>query len=62
MRKNVKKQIILNKIGKNLNICDTIIMKLFKSYTFKIYKIGLNDAFNWENQKSFKGCNKAVKK
>lgn len=51
MRKNVKTQIILNKIGENLNICDKIIIRVLKSYTFKIYKIGLNDAFNWENQK-----------
>lgn len=51
MRKNVKRQIILNKIEENLNICDKIIIRVLKSYTFKIYKIGLNDAFNWENQK-----------
>lgn len=55
MRKNDKKQRILNKIGKNLNFCDKIIMKVFKRYTFKIYKLGLNDAFNWENQKSSQG-------
>lgn len=51
MRKNVKKQIILNKIGEKLNFCDKIIMKVLKNYTLKIYRIGLNDAFNWENQK-----------
>ena len=51
MRKNTKKQIIFYKIGENLNFCDKIIMKVLKTYTFKIYKIGLNDAFNWENQK-----------
>lgn len=59
MRKNVKKQIILNKIGENLNICDKIIMKILKNYTFKIYRMGLNDAFNWENKKSSQGWNKA---
>lgn len=51
MRKNNKKQIVFNKIAKNLNFYDKIIMKVFKRYTFKIYKLGLNDAFNWENQK-----------
>ncbi|MDY5647067.1 MAG: hypothetical protein SPF22_08705 [Candidatus Onthovivens sp.] len=51
MRKYNKKQIIFDKIGENLNFCDKIIMKVLKTYTFKIYKIGLNDAFNWENQK-----------
>ena len=55
MRKDVKRQVILNKIGENLNICDKILMKVFKGYTFKIYKLGLNDAFNWENQKSSQG-------
>nr|DAY63205.1 MAG TPA: hypothetical protein [Caudoviricetes sp.] len=55
MRKNVKRQIILNKIGEKLDFCDKIIMKVFKNYTLKIYRIGLNDAFNWENQKSSQG-------
>lgn len=55
MRKNVKKQIILNKIGEKLNFCDKIIMKILKNYTFKIYRMGLNDAFNWENKKSSQG-------
>lgn len=60
MRKNNKKQIVLDKIAKKLNFCDKIIMKVFKRYTFKrytfkIYKLGLNDAFNWENQKSSQG-------
>lgn len=59
MRKNVKRQIILNKIEENLNICDKIIMKILKNYTFKIYRMGLNDAFNWENKKSSQGWNKA---
>lgn len=51
MRKNDKKQRILNKIENNLNFCDKIIMKVLKNYTIKVYRIGLNDAFNWENQK-----------
>lgn len=40
MRKNDKKQRILNKIGKNLNFCDKIIMKILKKYTIKVYRIG----------------------
>lgn len=64
MRKNDKKQRILNKIGKNLNFCDKIIMKVLNNYTIKIYRIGLNDAFNWENQKyeknNSRGCTTAV--
>ena len=59
MRKYNKKQIVLDKIAKKLNFCDKIIMKVFKRYTFKIYKLGLNDVFNWENQKSSQGWNKA---
>jgi hypothetical protein len=49
MRKYNKKQIIFDKIGENLNFCDKIIMKILKKYTIKVYRIGLNDAFNWEN-------------
>lgn len=45
MRKYDKKQIILNEIGKNLNFCDTILMKVFRNYTIRIYRIGVNDAF-----------------
>lgn len=64
MRKNDKKQRILNKIGKNLNFCDKIIMKILKKYTIKVYRIGLNDAFNLENQKykknNLQGCTTAV--
>jgi hypothetical protein len=35
-----------------------------KKYTIKVYRIGLNDAFNWENQKykknNLQGCTTAV--
>ena len=64
MRKNDKKQRILDKIENNLNFCDRIVMKVLNNYTIKIYRIGLNDAFNWENQKYKKnnlhGCTTAV--
>lgn len=49
--KNEKKQKILHIIGENLNFCDTILMKVFKNYTIKVYRIGLNDAFYWNNKK-----------
>ena len=51
MRKNNKKEKILRIIGENLNYCDTIIMNIFKDYTIRIYRLGVNDAFYWENQK-----------
>ena len=51
MRKYDKKQKILNEIGKNLNFCDTILMKVFRNYTIRIYRIGVNDAFYWDNKK-----------
>lgn len=51
MRKNNKNKRILNNMVENLNFCDIIIMKVFQRYTCKVYRIGFNDAFNWENQK-----------
>ena len=51
MRKYNKKQIIFDKIGENLNFCDTILMKVFRNYTIRIYRIGVNDAFYWDNKK-----------
>lgn len=53
-----KKTIILNKIGKNLNFYDRILMKMFKDYTLKVYRIGFNDEFNWENQKRWEKLKK----
>lgn len=50
-KKRDKEQIILNEIGKNLNFCDTILMKVFRNYTIRIYRIGVNDAFYWDNKK-----------
>lgn len=53
-----KKTKILNKIGKNLNFYDRILMKIFKDYTLKVYRIGFNDEFNWENQKRWEKLKK----
>ena len=57
MRKNNKKQIVLDKIAKKLNFCDKIIMKVFKRYTLNIYRMGFHNGFIYCNSK---GCNKAV--
>ena len=51
MRINDKNKKILAKVAENINFCDIIIMRIFKSYTCKVYRIGFNDAFNWENKK-----------
>lgn len=56
-----KRYKLLNAISEKLDLFDVIIMLLFKKYTIKIYKIGLNDAFYWNNKKEIsEGCNKAV--
>lgn len=44
-----KKIIILNKIVKNLNFYDRILVKILKNYTLKVYRMGLNDYFNWNS-------------
>ena len=31
-----------------LNIFETILSKMFRRYTYKIYKKGFNDGFNWK--------------
>ena len=51
MRINEKNKKILDQVAENLNFCDIIIMTIFKKYTCKVYRIGFNDAFNWENKK-----------
>lgn len=32
-----------------LNILDKILYFVFKRYTYKIYRKGIRDGFNWEN-------------
>ena len=54
MMKKYKEKIMLKKILKNLNFFDIIILLIFKNYTIKIYKIGLNDAFNFCHHKNEK--------
>lgn len=60
MSEKEKQERLLNAISEELDICDIIIMLLFKKYTIKVYKIGLNDAFYWNNKKY--GKNKEIKK
>lgn len=51
MKKNSKNKKILIKIWKDLNFCDRIIMKIFKNYSIRVYRIGLRDGFCWTNKK-----------
>lgn len=54
MRKVNKNNQILDKLMKNLNVCDIIIMKIFKKFSCKVYRLGIKDAFNLENEKNGK--------
>lgn len=31
------------------NLLDEIIFHLFKGYTYKVYKAGFNDGYNWKS-------------
>ena len=31
-----------------LNLLDEILFHIFKSYTYKIYRMGVKDGFNWK--------------
>lgn len=44
---NIKKNILAH-IKKEISFKDIIIFYLFKKYTFKIYKIGFKDGFNYD--------------
>ncbi|MCI9000060.1 MAG: hypothetical protein HFJ26_03840 [Clostridia bacterium] len=43
-----------------LNILDRILLHIFKRYSYKIYRCGIQDEFNWNNKINSQGCNKAV--
>ena len=43
-----------------LNMLDKILSHLFKRYTYKIYRRGVQDEFNWNNKTNTQGCTKAV--
>lgn len=42
------------------NILDEILLHIFKRYSYKIYKCGMQDGFNWNNKTNTQGCTKAV--
>lgn len=48
MKKNNQ---IFDKLKNNLNTYDIIVMNIFREYTCKVYRIGLKDAFNIENER-----------
>lgn len=33
-----------------LNILDKILLHIFKRYSYKIYRLGVRDGFNWKNK------------
>lgn len=35
---------------RNLNIADRILSIVFRKYTYKIYRQGLKDGFNWKKK------------
>jgi hypothetical protein len=41
---------ILEKLMKKLEICDRIMLLIFKKYTYRILKIGIEIGFNWEDK------------
>lgn len=49
-----KEKIILQTIMKDLNFYDTILLKMLKGYTIKIYTMGVCDEFNLEHKNSKK--------
>lgn len=34
-----------------INIIDKILIHIFKRYTYKIYSLGVQYGFNWQNKK-----------
>lgn len=43
-----------------LNMLDRILLHIFKGYSCKLYRNGIQDGFNWNNKINSQGCNKAV--
>lgn len=41
---------ILQKLMQEINIYDRILLILFKKYTYKVLKIGINIGFEWEDK------------
>ena len=49
MEKKYDKE-ILKKLMQKINIYDKILLVLFKRYTYKVLKIGINIGFDWEDK------------
>jgi hypothetical protein len=49
MKKEYDKEILI-KLVQRMNMCDRIMLILFKRYTYKILKIGINIGFDWEDK------------
>lgn len=32
-----------------LNLLEEVLLHIFKRYSYKIYRIGVQDGFNWKN-------------
>lgn len=37
------------KYWKELNFFEKVLAIIFRKYTYKIYKVGVNDGFQWHN-------------
>lgn len=46
-----KRKLVLKSIKSKLNLLDRIILNAFPCFTINIYRIGLRDAFKWNNKK-----------
>lgn len=44
----------MTKSLQSLNFFDRILSKVFSRYTKKIYRLGVIEGFNWENEKDGK--------
>lgn len=61
MKKHMNYRNIYNNIVKNGTICDIILSKCLKGYTFRIYQIAAKDVFNWVTYKNM-GKNQYLKR
>jgi len=61
MKRRIKYNIIMSKVQNSLKFQEKIILFLFKNYTYKIYQLGTQQGFNWNNMRYttqvFKGGN-----
>lgn len=52
MKKDNNYNKIMKNLRKNIKFCDIILMHCFKKYTLRVYRLGLQDGFNWNNNKN----------